>query len=104
MKEFRKINTESVSNRIIIVRILFLKGLSLIYLISYLSLYSQIQGLWGNDGLFPSNIFLKRLKENLQGHKYYLFYPSLAWLLNIESNAIENLLYILCLLGIIISL
>ena len=104
MKEFRKINTESVSNRIIIVRILFLKGLSLVYLISYLSLYSQIQGLWGNDGLFPSNVFLKRLQENLQGHKYYIFYPSLAWLLNIESNAIENLLYILCILGIIISL
>ena len=57
MKEFRKINTESVSNRIIIVRILFLKGLSLVYLISYLSLYSQIQGLWGNDGLFSSNVF-----------------------------------------------
>ena len=104
MKEFRKINTESVPNRILISRIIFLKGLSFIYLISYLSLYGQIQGLWGNDGLFPSNLFLKRLQEGLKGHKYYLFYPTLAWLLNLESNSAENLLYVLCLLGIIISL
>ena len=104
MKEFHKINTESVPNRIVIVRILFLKGVSLIYLISYLSIYGQIQGLWGNDGLFPSNLFLKKLQENLKGHKYYFFYPTLAWLLNLESNAVENLLYILCLLGIIISI
>ena len=104
MKEFHKINTESVPNRIVVVRILFLKGVSLIYLISYLSLYGQIQGLWGNDGLFPSNLFLKKLQENLKGHKYYLFYPTLAWALNLESNAVENLLYILCLFGIIISL
>ena len=69
MKEFHKINTESVPNRIVVVRILFLKGISLIYLISYLSLYGQIQGLWGNDGLFPSNLFLKKLQENLKGHK-----------------------------------
>ena len=104
MKEFIKINKESIPNRILIIRILFLKGLSFIYLISYLSLYGQIQALWGNEGLFPSNLFLKRLREGLKGHKYYLFYPTLAWLLNLESNAIENLLYILCLLGIIISI
>ena len=57
MKEFHKINSEATTNRIIITRIIFLKGLSLVYLISYLSLYGQIQGLWGNEGLFPSNLF-----------------------------------------------
>ena len=104
MKEFHKINSESTSNRIVIGRIIFLKGLSFVYLISYLSLYGQIQALWGNDGLFPANLFLQKLQESLKGHNYYLFYPTLAWLLNIHSYAIENLLYILCLLGIGISL
>ena len=104
MKEFQKINKETLPHRIIITRIAFLKGLSIIYLISLLSLYGQIQGLWGNDGLFPSNLFLSKLKENLKDHKYYLFYPTLAWLLNLNSSSAENLLYILCLLGIIISI
>ena len=104
MKEFHKINSEATTNRIIITRIIFLKGLSLVYLISYLSLYGQIQGLWGNEGLFPSNLFLQKLHESLKGHKYYLFYPTIAWLFNLQSHAVENLLYILCLLGIIISL
>ena len=105
MKEFQKINNETISNRIIITRLLFLKGLSFIYLISFISLYGQIQGLWGNEGLFPSNFFLQKLKENLKGHKYYVFYPTIAWLFNSsnDSYSIENLLYILCLIGIIIS-
>lgn len=104
MKEFHKINTESTSNRIVITRVIFLKGLSFVYLISFLSLYGQIQGLWGNDGIFPSNLFLQRLQETLKGHKYYLVYPTFAWLLNLKTNSVENFLYILCLLGIIISL
>ena len=107
MKEFQKINKESLSNRIIymvITRTIFLKGLAIIYLISFLSLYGQIQGLWGNEGLFPSNLFLSKLKESLKGHKYYLFYPTIAWLFNFNSYSIENLLYILCIIGIILSI
>ena len=104
MKEFKKINKESLSNRIIISRNIFLKGLSIVYLISFLSLYGQIQALWGNEGLFPSNLFLSKLKESLKGHKYYLFYPTIAWIFNFDSYSIENLLYVLCLLGIIISI
>ncbi len=105
MKEFQKINKEALYNRILITRIIFLKGLSIIYLISFLSLYGQIQGLWGNDGLFPSNFFLSKLKETLKSYKYYyLFYPTIAWLFDYNTYAIEYLLYILCLAGIIISI
>lgn len=104
MKEFQRINKESIPNRIIIARNIYLKGLAIIYLISFLSLYPQIQGLWGNDGLFPSNLFLSKLKESLKSHKYYLFYPTIAWLFNLNSYSIENLLYILCIIGIILSI
>ena len=104
MKEFQNINKETITNRIIISRVIFLKGLSFIYLISFISLYGQIQGLWGNEGLFPSNYFLLKLKDNLKGHNIYFFYPTIAWLFNLNSYSIENLLYILCLSGIIISI
>ena len=104
MKEFHKINSESTSNRILITRIIFLKGLSFIYLLTYLSLYGQIQALWGNDGLFPANLFLQKIQESLKGHNYHIFYPTLFWLFNLQSYAVENFLFILCLLGIGISL
>ena len=104
MKEFHKINSESTSNRIVISRIIFLKGLSFIYFLTYLSLYGQIQALWGNDGLFPANLFLQKIQESLKGHKYQIFYPTLFWLFNLQSYAIENVLFILCLFGIVLSL
>ena len=69
MKEIQTINKECVSNRVLIIRILFLQLLSFIYLISYISLYSQIQGLWGNLGIVPANIFLSKIKQKQFGLK-----------------------------------
>ena len=105
MKEILTINKECVSNRILITRIIFLKLLGLIYLLSFISLYNQIQGLWGNSGILPANLFLSKIKNNT-GYNDLISYPSIAWLFNLDNNSyqIENLLYILCLFGIIISL
>ena len=106
MKEIQTINKECVSNRVLIIRILFLQLLSFIYLISYISLYSQIQGLWGNLGIVPANIFLSKIKQKQFGLKCIISCPSIAYILNsdINSHQIENLLYILCIIGIFISL
>ena len=106
MEEIRAINKECVSNRIIIIRILYLRLLSFIYLISYISLYSQIQGLWGNSGILPANLFLSKINQNKFELKYFISYPSIALFFNsdINSHQIENLLYILCIIGIFISI
>ena len=106
MKEIHKINKECVTNRILITRLIFLRALSLIYLISFISLYYQIQGLWGNNGILPANIFLSKLKQNNTAFNYITTYPSIGWLLNTDNNSyqIENLMFILCIIGIIISL
>ena len=104
MKEIQKINKECVSNRILITRIIFLRFLSIIYLLSFLSLYCQIQGLWGNSGILPANLFLSKIKE--KNSNYIFSYPSIIWLfnLNINSYQIENFLYIICIIGILVSL
>ena len=105
IEKIQKINKEALYNRILIKRIISLKGLWIIYLISFLSLYGQIQGIGGNDGLFPSNCFLSKLKETLKSYKYYyFFYPTIAWLFDYNTYAMEYLLYILCLTGIIIPI
>ena len=104
MKEIQKINKECVSNRILITRIIFLRFLSIIYLLSFLSLYGQIQGLWGNTGILPVNIFLLKIKE--KNPNYLISYPTIIWLFNLNeySYQIENFLYIICIIGISVSL
>jgi ABC-type multidrug transport system fused ATPase/permease subunit len=106
MKEIQKINKECVSNRILIARIIYLRLLSIVYLISFISLYYQIQGLWGNEGIVPANLFISNLKHNSTGYSHIISYPSITWLFNADSNSyqIENLLFILCLIGILFSL
>ena len=116
MEEIKRINMNSIPNRIILTRILFLKCLSFIYLISFISLYGQIQGLWGDEGLFPANLYLEKIKETFKEKAIFLNFPTLAWyiqnihfsfikltFLHFGSN-IENFLYIICIIGIIISL
>ena len=106
MKEILKINKECVSNRILISRIIYLRFLGLIYLLSFISLYSQIQGLWGNSGILPTNLFLSKIRNNNSGYNHIILYPTIAWFLDLDNNSyqVENFLYILCLFGIIISL
>ena len=112
MEEIKRINTSSVSNRIVLTRAFFLRGLALVYLIAFISLYGQIQGLWGDEGLPPSKFVLQRLKDFAN----FVSFPTLAWVFKwiSELNVVptlsirfgsysENFLYVICLIGIAIS-
>ena len=81
-------------------RYLILKGISIIYLISYLNILYQINILWGNNGLLPvKNLIELSLLKNDNN-----FYPSIIpFLFNLKIN-LEILLYFLCFIGIILSL
>lgn len=63
MEEIKRININGVSNRIVLTRSIYLRFLSLIYLIAFVGIYGQIQGLWGEEGLLPLNLFLNKLRE-----------------------------------------
>ncbi len=52
-------------NEIVIVRSLFLRGIAIVYLIANLSLYTQVQGLFGDEGLYPVKNFMMKLNEFL---------------------------------------
>ncbi len=81
-------------------RYLIVKGISIIYLISYLNILYQISILWGNNGLLPvKNIIELSLLKNDNN-----LYPSIIpFLYNLKIN-LEFLLYFLCFIGIILSL
>ena len=78
-------------------RWLFLRGLGCIYLIAFLSLWVQIHGLVGSDGILPAEQYLEAVREQIGTDGYYLV-PTLFWL-----NASDTCLNLLCAGGVLLS-
>lgn len=76
-------------------RLVFLKGLGLIYLLAFASLLPQIIDLIGTDGLSPAGSFLQSLTERF-GDQAPLLAPSLFWL-----QPTDVVIQALCLMGLI---
>jgi predicted DCC family thiol-disulfide oxidoreductase YuxK/uncharacterized membrane protein YphA (DoxX/SURF4 family) len=65
------------------VRFLFLRGLALIYLIAFVSLAVQIQGLAGSRGIVPAQVLMNEVKaavaqQHLGLERFHLM-PTFAW-------------------------
>src|SRR2546421_864148 len=67
----------------------FLRALGVIYLIAFVSLWVQVDGLIGSDGMSPLNRFLPAVRAQL-GPEAYTLLPTLCWL--DSSNAFLHLL------------
>ena len=65
------------------VRWVFLRGLALIYLIAFLSLGAQMQGLIGSHGIMPARELMSAVKvaaaQNHLGLERFHLFPTLAW-------------------------
>ena len=76
----------------------FLRMLGLIYLIAFVSLWVQIDGLVGSNGMSPVQQFLPAARQQLGSDAYFLL-PTLCWF--DSSNAF---LHFLCGGGLVLSL
>jgi predicted DCC family thiol-disulfide oxidoreductase YuxK len=76
----------------------FLRALGLIYLIAFASLWLQIDGLVGSDGILPIGQFLATVRAQL-GPRALSILPTLCWF--DSSNAF---LHFQCAVGVVISL
>ena len=76
----------------------FLRALGLIYLIAFVSLWVQVDGLVGSNGMSPVNQFLTAARHQL-GTDAYLFLPTLCWL-----DSSNGFLHFLCGGGVVFSL
>ena len=79
-------------------RWLFLRGLGCIYLIAFLSLWVQIHGLVGSNGILPADQYLAAVRQQIGTEGYYLL-PTLFWL-----NPSDAFLHFLCAGGVVLSL
>lgn len=72
------------------VRSLFLRGLGVVYLIAFLSLFTQIPGLIGARGILPASETMNSLREAADqqraGFKRYALFPTLGWISATEGS------------------
>ena len=76
----------------------FLRALGAIYLIAFLSLWVQVDGLVGSNGISPVNQFLPAVRSHL-GPDSSILLPTLCWF-----NSSDAFLYFLCGSGVLCSL
>jgi predicted DCC family thiol-disulfide oxidoreductase YuxK len=76
----------------------FLRALGLIYLIAFVSLWLQVDGLVGSNGMSPVSRFLPAVRQQLGPDAYFIL-PTLCWF--DSSNAF---LHFLCGGGVLFSL
>ncbi len=73
-----------------LTRILFLRSLSLVYFVAFLVAYDQNEGLLGDDGLLPANVFFERLKgavgSNATKFEAFAKFPTLLWFLDNDGS------------------
>ncbi len=79
-------------------RWLFLRTLGCIYLIAFLSLWVQVHGLIGSNGILPAAQFLTAVRQQVGTSGYY-FVPTLFWL-----HPSDLCLHLLCAGGIVLSM
>ena len=76
----------------------FLRALGAIYLIAFVSLWVQVDGLVGSDGMSPVNQFLPAAHAQI-GRDAYALLPTLCWF-----NSSNAFLHLLCGSGVLFSL
>ena len=80
-----------------VTRDLLLRSLGAIYLVAFVSLWLQVDGLIGNEGILPVGQHLRFAREQL-GSDAYFFLPTLCWF-----NSSNGFLHFLCGAGAVIS-
>ncbi len=90
--------THTEKTTYILTRWIFLRGLGCIYLIAFLSLWVQIHGLIGSNGILPVTDYLGAVHQQL-GAKGYHLVPTLFWF-----NSTGFFLHLICTGGVILSL
>ena len=79
-------------------RRLFLRALGVIYLIAFVSLWVQVDGLIGANGILPVSQFLPAAQEQI-GSRAHFYLPTLCWF-----NSSDAFLHFLCGAGVVVSL
>ena len=86
-----------------LVRWLFLRALGLVYFFAFISLWTQVSGLIGHNGILPADQFMSAVQQHCDQHaigvERFYFLPTLSWL-----GASDDSLHFQCAAGTVLSL
>jgi predicted DCC family thiol-disulfide oxidoreductase YuxK len=86
-----------------LVRWLFLRAMGLVYFFAFVSLWSQISGLIGHDGILPAGQFISAARQQCDqiglGMERYHLLPTFCWF-----NASDASLHFQCAAGVVLSI
>ncbi len=86
----------------LLTRWIFLRALGIIYLIAFVSLWTQVGGLIGHDGILPADRFITAVRQQCDaqgiGVERYHLLPTLCW-----CDASDNSLSFQCAAGSILA-
>jgi hypothetical protein len=91
------VQSGSPSISFLISRWIFLRLLGVVYLAAFSSLWVQIEGLVGSNGILPIKGFLATVKERIGWERLYLL-PTLCW-----ADSSDLFLNGLCIAGVVLS-
>jgi lipase maturation factor 1 len=85
-----------------LVRSIFLRALGVIYLVAFVSLWTQISGLIGHNGILPTDRFMTAVaqqcdQQGIAPARYYLL-PTLCWI-----NSSDGFLHFQCAAGAVLA-
>jgi hypothetical protein len=83
--------------RYILTRRVFLAGLALVYLAAFLSLWVQVHGLIGSQGILPAERYLDAVRDQV-GAGAYRMLPTLGW-----AGAGDTALHAMCAGGVLLA-
>lgn len=85
-----------------IARWLFLRSLGVVYLVAFVSLWCQVDGLIGSGGIAPAAEYLDRVGQTLaaseRGNEAFWLLPTICWI-----NADDVMLHAMCAVGVVLS-
>ncbi|KAH9107895.1 hypothetical protein LEN26_000442 [Aphanomyces euteiches] len=83
----------------------FLQAIGLVYAIAFCSIYSQVQGLYGEDGVEPVSAFIARVHRELGDQKlqHFAHLPSLVWFHEQMGLSPDLMMELLCLVGMVLA-
>jgi predicted DCC family thiol-disulfide oxidoreductase YuxK len=86
-----------------LTRRIFLRALGLIYLVAFVSLWTQIGGLIGHNGILPANQFMSAVQQQCDaqgiGLERFHLLPTLCWF-----NSSDSFLNIQCAAGTVLAI
>lgn len=80
------------------VRWLFVRAMGVIYLLAFISIWTQILPLFGHDGILPAHDFLKAISDKVGWSRFYLL-PTIFWI-----NSSDLFLTFVCAGGVLGSI